>query len=371
MNYFLSIVAAVLLTLFSTQTLTLAADPFVAGTEGYHTFRIPAIIRTAKGTLLAFCEGRKSGRGDAGNIDLVLKRSNDLGKTWSDLQVVWNDGNNTCGNPCPVVDQSTGTVWLLLTWNLGSDTESQIMAGKSKSPRLVYVSHSTDDGKSWTAPKNISETTRLPHWRWYATGPGNAIQLQHGKHAGRLLIPCNHSDHRDPKLHPHHSHAIFSDDHGKTWQIGGLHPDRTNESVVVERDDGTIVQIMRSYFGKQGRPIATSSDGGSSWQPISLATELDSPVCQANAIRYQLAGGKSVFLFCSPQGRQRKNLTIWSSEDGGQTWPTSKSVYSGGAAYSNLVALPDNQVGVLFEKDDYKTISFQVFPVSDFLKPAK
>ena len=88
-----------------------------------------------KGTLLAFCEGRKSGRGDSGNIDLLLRRSGDGGKTWSPQQVVWDDGPNTCGNPCPVVDRQSGVIWLLLTWNRGDDSESQIMARTSKDSR--------------------------------------------------------------------------------------------------------------------------------------------------------------------------------------------------------------------------------------------
>lgn len=103
-------------------------DVFVSGQGGYHTYRIPAVIRAANGSLLAFCEGRKSAGGDSGNIDLLLKRSSDGGKTWSASQVVWDDADNTCGNPCPVLDESTGTLWLLLTHNLGVDRERDIAA---------------------------------------------------------------------------------------------------------------------------------------------------------------------------------------------------------------------------------------------------
>src|SRR5262249_34637800 len=110
-----------------------AAEPvhtplFQSGKEGYHTFRIPALLVTPKGTVLAFCEGRKKGRGDSGDIDVVLKRSTDGGKTWKALQVIADDGANTVGNPCPVVERSTGTIWLLLTHNLGTDTEKTIRA---------------------------------------------------------------------------------------------------------------------------------------------------------------------------------------------------------------------------------------------------
>src|SRR5436305_752105 len=102
------------LLLVTTTTLARADEParvpvFVGRQDGYHTYRIPSVIVTLRGTALAFCEGRKNNRGDAGDIDLVLRRSTDGGKAWGKLQVVWEDGN-TCGNPCPVVDARTGTV---------------------------------------------------------------------------------------------------------------------------------------------------------------------------------------------------------------------------------------------------------------------
>ena len=370
-TFFLAALSASLI-----AAVTIAADPetlthtdvFTAGRDGYHTYRIPAITVTKRGTLLAFCEGRKSGRGDAGNIDLLVLRSTDNGRTWSKPQVIWNDGDNTCGNPAPVVDQSTGVVWLPMTWNLGSDHEREIMAGSSKDVRHVYVTHSKDDGVTWAAPKKISESVRLPHWRWYATGPGNAIQLTRGKHAGRLLIPANHSDHSDPDRHPHRSHVFWSDDHGESWHLGGVHSDRTNESAVVELTDGSIRQAMRSYHGKNRRAMSVSGDGGATWSDDYLDEALDTPVCQANILRYSWPddasrGGKSRILFSSPRGRKRTNLHVWLSYDEGKTWPISEQIYAGGSAYSNLVVLPNGRIGVLFEKDDYKSITLTSFDI--------
>lgn len=160
---------------------------FTAGQGGYHTYRIPSLITTGKGTLLAFCEGRKGGRGDAGNIDLLLRRSTDGGKTWGQTQVVWDDAGHTCGNPCPVIDRRSGTIWLLLTHNRGEDHESAIVAGRSKGSRTVWVSHSRDDGLTWAKPIEITRDVKKPDWTWYATGPGVGIQLR----SGRLLIPCD------------------------------------------------------------------------------------------------------------------------------------------------------------------------------------
>src|SRR5437588_11409869 len=130
---------------------------FVAGEHGYHTYRIPSLIVSPKGTLLAFCEGRKNNKTDTGDIDLLLKRSFDGGKTWQPTQIVWDDGKNTCGNPCPVIDATTGTVWLLLTHNLGSDTEAMILNGTSKGSRTVWVTKSTDDGATWSEPSEITK----------------------------------------------------------------------------------------------------------------------------------------------------------------------------------------------------------------------
>jgi len=338
-------------------------DVYAKGAGDYHTYRIPAIVITKQGTLLAFCEGRKDGGGDAGNIDMLVRRSEDGGKTWATIQVIWNDAANTCGNACPVVDQDTGTIWLPMTWNLGSDHESQIMKRTSQHPRHVYMTHSNDDGLTWNKPKRISNSTRRDHWRWYATGPGNAIQLTRGPHKGRLLIPANHSDHADPARHPYRSHVFWSDDHGKSWELGGVHEDRTNESAVVELSDGSILQSMRSYHSKHNRAHAISPDGGATWGPVQLIDALQTPVCQGNIIRYSWCedrdrGGKSRIFYCGPSGQGRTHLTVHLSYDEGKTWPAKKLIHAGGSAYSNLVVLPDGKIGILYEKDGYQTISF-------------
>jgi len=367
---------------FSVEGETVAIPPPPTDTTVFHrglvvegdrhnNVRIPAVVMTRKGTLLAFAEGRVGG--DSGNIDIILRRSADLGKTWSKPQTVWNDGGNVCGNPCPVVDQDTGIVWLLLTWNLGSDHEKAIMAGKSRDVRHPYVTYSKDDGKTWAKPRRLDQA-RQPHWRWYATGPGNAIQLTRGRHKGRLLIPANHSDHSRGG-HPYRSHVVWSDDHGKTWQLGGVLSDRTNEAAVVERSDGSVLLSMRSYHGKHKRAMAVSEDGGKTWGGVYLDDALHTPVCQGSILRYSWAdekdkGGKSRILFSSPGGSGRTHLTVRLSYDEGKTWPVSKVVYRGGSAYSNLIALPDGRIGALYEKDGYARIVFVTFTV-DWLSDGK
>lgn len=328
---------------------------FASGTEGYHTFRIPAVIQTSSGALLAFCEGRRNGSSDTGDIDLVLRRSTDGGATWGPLQVVWNDAGNTCGNPCPVVDRDTGTIWLLMTHNLGEDREGEIIAGTSKGTRTVWVSHSDDDGVTWTAPEEITANTKLAEWTWYATGPGVGIQTR----TGRMVIPC---DSVVAGSMAHLSHVIYSDDHGKSWHLGGVVGEGVNECQVAELSDGTLVMNMRNGRGSQShfRAVSRSTDGGLTWSPILNQEPLIEPVCQASLISL----GEDQLAFSNPASRTRDAMSVRLSRDGGMTWPARRLLYAGPAAYSCLCALADSRIGCLYErgvKHPYETIVFTVF----------
>lgn len=332
-------------------------DLFVAGTEGYQFFRIPSVLVTKAGSVLAFCEGRKDGRGDSGNIDLLLKRSTDGGRTFSTTQVVWDDGANTCGNPCPVVDQATGTIWLLMTHNLGHDKERAIKSGEAEGTRTVWVCSSTDDGVTWSKPVEITSAVKRPEWTWYATGPGAGIQLR----TGRLVIPCDH-DHGD-----HFSHVIYSDDHGQTWQLGGVSERGANECEVVELADGALLLNMRNYNPqKSSRAIAVSKDGGLTWSPSRLDPVLIEPTCQASIRRYSWPdAGKSRILFSNPAAQQkRENLTVRLSYDECATWPESKVLHPGPAAYSSLAVSPEGGVLCLYEngeRNPYEKITLARF----------
>ena len=157
----------------------------------------------------------------------------------------------TCGNPCAVVDQKTGTIFLLTTWNRGDDHESQIIDQKSKDTRRVFVTQSSDDGVTWTKPKEITESVKSRDWTWYATGPGSGIQIQKGRHKGRLAIPC---DHIEAVTKHYYSHIIFSDDHGKTWKLGGSTPEhQVNECEVVELAKGPVDAEYAKLRFKQER----------------------------------------------------------------------------------------------------------------------
>ncbi|HOX58457.1 MAG TPA: sialidase family protein [Candidatus Paceibacterota bacterium] len=351
-------------------------EVFLAGQGGYHTYRIPALIVTKNNTLLAFCEGRKNSRSDTGDIDLLLRRSTDGGKTWGAQQVVWDDGPNTCGNPCPVVDEQTGTIWLLLTHNPGNTHEAQIKERQPGGTRTVWVARSDDDGKTWSAPADITSTTKEPGWGWYATGPGVGIQVQHGPHRGRLVIPCDHSYHRTDGAGEegsvgNGSHVIYSDDQGRTWKLGGTARPHMNESQVAELADGkgTLLLNMRttSRTGRRGQSL--SRDGGLTWTAPAFQPELVEPRCQASLLRHSWPEGERSgrILFSNPAGVGRTNLTVRVSLDDGKTWPVARTLNKAHSAYSCLAVLPDGSIGCLYERgraNPYQQITFARFSLA-------
>jgi len=336
-------------------------DVFVSGTEGYHTFRIPALLCTQRGTLLAFCEGRKRSSSDHGDIDLVLKRSEDGGKTWSGLVLLYEEGGNaniTIGNPCVVQDQDTGIIWLAFCRN--NDR--------------VFVTWSLDDGRTWSKPKEITGSVKPRRWGWYATGPGVGIQVLKGRYRGRLIIPCDHREKHDGKW-AKFSHVFFSDDHGRTWKLGGSVAPHTDECQVVECPGDRLLINMRNYWGVEGgkpqwggmRAVAESTDGGAVWTGLRFDPTLIEPICQASMIRFSFpeAGTPSRILFSNPASKKRRDhMTVRLSYDEGRTWPLSRCIYPGSAAYSCLTVLKDGRVGLLFERDNYSKISFTAFSLS-------
>jgi sialidase-1 len=341
---------------------------YKSGEEGYQCFRIPAVVSTQKGTLLAFAEGRKTDCGDSGDIDIVVKRSLDGGKSWSGLMVVWNDGANTCGNPAPVVDCRSGNILLLSTWNLGSDHEQQIIDGTSQDTRRIFLLSSTDDGESWSAARDITPDVKKSDWTWYATGPVNGIQMRSGKHRDRLVVPCDHIEAGTKK---YYSHTIHSDDGGFTWELGGTTPsDQVNESTVAELPKGKLMLNMRNYTSVRVRQTSTSADGGETWSPLRSDTTLIEPVCQASLLWYHHKGRKPFLVFSNPADQKaRTHMTVRISYDQGETWTLKNVIWDGPAAYSNLVVLPDGNLACLYEagiRSPYEGIVFQELSFSDF-----
>jgi sialidase-1 len=346
------------------------------GSGAYKNYRIPAVIISSKGTLLAFCEGREGG--DSGDIDILMKSSHDGGKTWSDEKVIWNDGRNSCGNPCPVTDQATGRIILMMTWNNGQDSEAEIISRKSKETRMPYLCYSDDDGVSWSVPEKI-ENAKDPSWGWYATGPGIGIQLRSGHYKGRLIVPANHS-YDDPEgiiskgPFSYGAHVLISDDHGSTWHVSKPIKPGCNESQVTELTGGRLLMNMRSYNKKYCRAISESNDGGESWSEIRHDLQLVEPVCQGSIIRSSYRGS-TIHLFSNPAVPSgRTHMTIKCSFDDCTSWTNSKLVFKGPSAYSCLVPLPGDYTGILFEcgeKDSAACLRFIRFRTSELFLPGQ
>ena len=305
---------------------------FSAGAGGYHTYRIPALIVTVRGTALALCEGRMYSQFDHGKIDIVMRRSHDGGTTWSDMQVVHSDGEHTIGNPCIVQDRTTERIWLLFC----------------KDNDTVHSISSDDDGATWSEARDITTDVKPDNWTWYATGPGHSIQLT----SGRLVIPCDHSEgtrHHSPF---YFSHVIYSDDHGETWQLGGSTSGSTDECQVVELTDGGLYMTVRSADRSFTTRLASwSEDGGESWSEPEPVQELIDPICEASVVRLTGGGdGRDRVVFSNPASDKRERITVRMSYDECRTWAVSKTLYVGPSAYSDLAVLPDMTVGCLYER---------------------
>ncbi|WP_031171185.1 sialidase family protein [Streptomyces durhamensis] len=350
--------------------------PFRAGHESYACFRIPAAVCTHQGTLLAFCEGRADSAADHGRIDIVLKRSPDGGRTWGPLRVAARGGRNLAGNPAPVV-LDTGRILLVHIRAAATATEDAILRGtvKAADGRRVWVQHSDDDGVTWSAPREITAQVRKPGWRWYATTPGHALQLS-GGHGGRVLVPANHTlppAGTDTGAEPRYNsgHCLLSDDRGESWYLGYLDENtdgyiNVNETTAAELPDGRVYFNTRNDSPSPGnRADAHSADGGRSLvKPFRPQAGLTAPVCEGSLLQLR---DPDLLLFSAPADPAfRAVMTIRASADGGATWRTAHTVDGLPAAYSDLVRVDRDTVGLLYETGDfgaYETITFRRVPV--------
>ncbi|MFE5888910.1 exo-alpha-sialidase [Streptomyces sp. NPDC056462] len=349
--------------------------PFRAGREGYASFRIPAVVATSTGTLLAFCEGRVGSHDDFGNIDIVLKRSTDGGRTWGPLQVAAKHGDDLAGNPAPVV-LDTGRILLVHVRNAALATESAIRRGavSAADGRRVWVQHSDDEGATWSAPTEITKGTKRPEWRWYATTPGHAVQLA----GGRVVVPANHSlppAGRDNGTEGKYNggHCLLSDDRGATWRIGYVDGNtdgyvNVNETTAAELPDGRVYFNTRNDSTSPGtRADAYSEDGGATLvKPFRPQAGLAAPVCEGSVLHLR---DPDVLLYSGPADPGfRALMTIRASTDGGITWRSAHTVDGLPAAYSDLVRIDDEAVGLLYETGDfsaYETLTFRRVPVTE------
>jgi Neuraminidase (sialidase) len=339
-------------------------DLFEAGKGGYALYRIPGIVVTTRGTLLAYCEARKEASGDWCDIDLWMRRSTDGGKTWEAARKVVEPpakvadnpaavkhklgiAQVTVNNPVAISDRKTGAVHFLYCLEYG---------------RCYYL-RSEDDGRTFTRPVDITATfekfRRDYPWQVLATGPGHGIQLR----GGRLLVPVWLSTGEGGHAHrPSCVAVIYSDDHGKTWERGAIvaadpEPKNPSETAAVELQDGRVLLNLRheGYKGKLFRAVTISPDGATRWGPLKLDAGLPEPVCMGSIVRLSARPkqDRDRILFANPNpasGRARKNLTVRLSYDEGKTWPVAKALEAGVSGYSDLAVGPDGMIYCLYER---------------------
>ena len=337
-----------------------STDIFVSESEGYNTFRIPSLWQSSEGVILAFAEGRESKSDHAAN-DIVLKRSTDGGKSWSKLQVVAEQGDDCLNNPMIVEDERNGRLLLMYQkYPLGYHERHVGTGYDSDTICRSYIQHSDDSGASWSSAREITQMVKRPTWvTSIAGGPGNGIQLKSGENKGRLLMPFNQGPAGFWKVY-----AVYSDDGGESWEYGEVAFEKSlgmgNEVQMVELSDGRIMINSRSANGSKLRKTALSSDGGENWTGLIDEPQLIEPQCMGSILSVSDDSNSiPVLLFSIPNTKNgRRYGTIKFSLDDGTSWSSGKCIYNGSYAYSSLADLGSGSFGVLFEKDDYETISF-------------
>ncbi len=359
---------------------------FKSGADGYASYRIPAIVKDKNGHLLAFAEGRVDHAGDYGNVDIVYKISPDNGKTWGPLKVAADYDKLQAGNAAPVVDlldkrYPKGRIFLF--YNTGNNHEGEVRKGNGL--REAWYITSTDGALTWSEPVNITTQVHRPKqsainpaynfeedWRAYANTPGHAMQFESGVYKGRLYIPANHSE-GIPKAagKDYFAHAYYSDDHGMTFKLANkVSFEGGNETMAAQVSDKEVYMNTRNQQGNvKARIVSYSKDGGNSWDTTFYDQNLPDPVNQGSTLSWR-QGNRFVLAVCNAADvNSRDKLTLRLSNNKGKSWYFEKKIavapdgYKGDySAYSDLVKLDNNTLGVIYEKDNYKSIVF--VPVS-------
>ena len=321
--------------------------------------RIPALLRTKKGTLIAVAEGRDKGADQAGN-DLVVSISKDEGASWTKPVVAYEQGKDSCNNPCLVEDELMGRVFLFFqTFPAGSREFGGLPAGSADpaGTRIMKIA-SDDDGATWSRPSDVTKELKPDDAVTTASGPGIGVKLRAAAHAGRLVIPFNSQDKKKTFV----NWVAYSDDGGRNWRRGGNVPQtdgrQLNEVQVAEARDGTLYLNSRRWKGDAFRKVSWSKDGGATWSASIDDLTLPDPTCQGSLLRVD-QGPTTAFYFLNPAGRGRKNGTIRVSNDDGRTWSASREAFPGPFAYSSMAALKDGRLGVLYEPAGDTVIKFR------------
>jgi sialidase-1 len=328
-------------------------DLFTARQGGYHTYRIPGIVRTLDGTLLAYATARDADIWDYGNYDTVMRRSTDGGKTWGPMEVLVHSGKSTVDNCVLIVDRKQkGLIHHLYCTDYAH----------------TYYRRSTDDARTFSEAVEITQPFAAFASEYafilQATGPGHGIQLEDG----RLIVPVWFSPSK--QQFPSAVSLIYSDDHGQTWNRGQIivrsgdpatHP---MEGVVAQLSDGRVMMNIRNEADAHLRAVSCSPNGATDWTTPTFDPNLKEPICFGSllAIPREIAGAGGMLLFSNPDNvardvklgpehyRDRKNMTVKLSLDDGATWSKSVVIEPGFSGYSDLGIGADGTVYCLYER---------------------
>ena len=331
--------------------------------EKYPQYREQNVVVTNDGTLVVVCQGRNKSRwSDRSGQDLVVKTSGDSGSTWSEGRLVVTHGLKSICPNAAVYDRDTNRIHVLynlFTWDYTS-VPKDIRGEMGDLHCRQYVVTSDDEGRTWSRPREISDMV-LAHGAVMVVGSGEGIQLRHGSRKGRLIV-AGGDFYKGKKVL-----CFFSDDHGETWQRSEVVPHQgkiawASESKVAELPDGTLVLNSRTNVidgsPTRRRTRAFSIDGGTTWTTLENDPALETVSCNGSLIAVAHPRGKNgTVLLCSvPVGPRRTHGTVYVSFDGGKTWPQKKLVVPGAFAYSSLVELPDGNIGLFYESEEYREI---------------
>lgn len=343
------------------------------GDDGVAAYRIPGLVTTPRGTLIAVYDIRRNSSRDLqGDIDVGLSRSTDGGMTWEPMRVImdmgeWGDkpqDENGNGDPAVLVDPQTGHIWVIALWGHGKPGEmvwwsSEQGLSPEKTGQLMIVK-SEDDGLTWSEPRSLTPGLKNPEWLLFFNGPGRGITLKDGT----LVFPAQFKD----KVQMPYSTLIYSSDKGKSWKVGTGAKANTTEAQVIALQDGSLMLNMRDNRGGS-RSVAVTNDFGQTWteHPTSR-TALPEPVCMASLINNPYR--ESMLLFSNPAtDKGRFNMTIKASFDGGNSWPETSQLLldeGKGWGYSCLTFINETEVGILYEGSTANLL-FQIVPLEDIL----
>jgi len=345
-----------------------------------HTFRIPAMATTNKGTLLAVYDMRYNSRRDLqGHMDIGLSRSTDGGDTWARPVPIMDmkkfgglpEDQNGCSDPNILIDRETGEILVSAVWTHGKPNTHQWVGKGSEPGHSIHKSsqfmmvRSKDDGLTWSEPENWTKRLKDPKWCLFAPAPGNGINLMDGT----LVMPTQG---RDATGLPF-SNFMWSRDHGKSWTLSSPARDNTTECSVAELKDGSLMLNIRDNRNREdksktnGRAVSVTEDMGKTWKVHSSDHgALPEPVCMASLISHDLKDGRRVLFFSNPNSKyKREKMTVRMSLDQGKTWPKSILLDQKGGAYSSLSMVNDRTLGILYESSVADMV-FQKIKLSEF-----